>query len=318
MRIAFHTPHLTVRGTDVAAFQYADYNEKILGNESLVLTFPSRDLTALPKFKNRFGDNLIVSEWWGFPDILKKEKIDWLYISKAGGNDGFSTSQVPCFIHAVFCSNDPHGDRYVYISDWLAKNQGYNPDTHSLPYIVERLPFSGNNMRNLLNIPKDAIVFGCYAGSTEFNIRFVHDAIINTVKNRKDVYFIFMNINKFCEDHHQIIHLPASWDLNVKSDFIHTCDAMIHARGGGETFGCAVAEFAIENKPVITYSVSGEACHIELLGERGIYYKNYEEIYDIFNNLKPYIKYDDYYESYKNNTPEIIMAKFNKLLNTPQ
>ena len=89
---------------------------------------------------------------------------------------------------------------------------------------------------------------------------------------------------------------------------------MIHARSGGETFGLAVSEFSLSNKPVITYELSGERSHIEILGERGIYYKSYEEVYDIFNNLKNYIKYDDYYLPYLQFSPEIIMEKFNKLL----
>jgi CDP-glycerol glycerophosphotransferase (TagB/SpsB family) len=89
---------------------------------------------------------------------------------------------------------------------------------------------------------------------------------------------------------------------------------MLHARSGGETFGLAVSEFSMENKPVITYELSGERCHIELLGKRGIYYKGYEDLYDIVNNLKSYIKHNDYTESYKNNSPEKIMERFKKLI----
>jgi hypothetical protein len=88
---------------------------------------------------------------------------------------------------------------------------------------------------------------------------------------------------------------------------------MIHARGGGETFGKAVGEFAIENKPIVTYADSGERSHIEILGERGIYYRGYECILDILNNLKKYAIRDDYYKAYDNYSPEIIMGKFDKL-----
>ena len=123
-----------------------------------------------------------------------------------------------------------------------------------------------------------------------------------------------MNINKFCEDHEQIIHLPGSYDMLYKSKFVNTCDAMLHARLGGETFGLAVAEFAQSNKPVITYELSGEANHIEMLGERGIYYRNYDDLKDILNNIDSYIKYDDYYKSYKDNSPETIMSKFDNFI----
>jgi hypothetical protein len=66
------------------------------------------------------------------------------------------------------------------------------------------------------------------------------------------------------------------------------------------------------NKPVITYSLSGERSHLEILGDRAILYNTGEDLYDILNNLKSYIKYDDYYKAYDNHSPEKIMERFNK------
>ena len=37
---------------------------------------------------------------------------------------------------------------------------------------------------------------------------------------------------------------------------------MIHGRSDGETFGLAVAEFSVANKPVITYSESKDREHL--------------------------------------------------------
>ena len=122
-----------------------------------------------------------------------------------------------------------------------------------------------------------------------------------------------MNINKFV-DHPSVMFLDGTYDLHEKSAFVNACDAMIHARSGGETFGLAISEFALSNKPVITYELSGERSHIEILGDRGIYYKGFEDVTDIFNNLKNYVKYDDYYQPYLQFSPEIVMEKFNKLL----
>ena len=89
---------------------------------------------------------------------------------------------------------------------------------------------------------------------------------------------------------------------------------MLHARSGGETFGLAVAEFAMSNKPVITYGLSGESCHIEILGERGIYYNGKEDVLNIINDLDKYVKHNDYYVPYLQFSPEIVMAKFNKFI----
>jgi FkbM family methyltransferase len=312
--IAFHDNNLCLRGTTANMFNMAKYNEEILGNKSIVVSFRGGNMDSLDKFKESFDTYLL--DWWEYDNFMKEKNVDFLYLTKAGGNDGYVLENTKTIVHVVFRHNEPHGYKYVYISDWLAKDQGHYDEPSSLPYIVTKLPESAYDMREKLGIPKDAIVFGCYAGQTEFNINFVHDAIKKIVQERNDIYFIFMNINKFSEDHPNIIYLPGIWDMGVKASFVRACDAMIHARSGGETFGLAVAEFSIENKPVVTYLHSGEACHIELLGERGIYYSDYHEVYDILSNLKNYVKYDDYYRSYDSCSPERIMEKFNRLLNS--
>jgi hypothetical protein len=310
-RIGFYSNNLCYRGTTNAMYAYADYNEKVLGNKSIIMTSPDFNLDSLDKFKNRFGE-VHFTPTWSWDDFFVKEKIDGLYITKYGNsNDGISTSKVPCYIHVVFRVNEPHGDRYCYISDWLAKDQGYDPIDKSIPYIVEKAPKPKYDLREKLGISKDKTVFACYAGKTEFNVYHTHSAITKIVSERDDIIFLFMNIDKFHE-HKNIIYLPPTWDLSEKSAFVHAADAMIHGRNSGETFGCAVAEFSIENKPVITNFEAGERAHIEILGDRGIYYNNFDEVYDILNNLNKYIKHNDYYKAYDPYTPEIIMQRFKK------
>lgn len=310
-KIAFHSNQLGIRGTEVAMYQYAKYNEEILGNKSVIVSFPNRDHGAIEKFKERF--EVVLMEWWEYESYLTKNNFDYLYLIKMGTNDGYCLQTIPCLIHAVFRFNDPHGHKYFYVSDWLAKDQGYDPETHSLPHICERLPQSEYDFREKHNIPSSARVFGCYGGSTEFNIESTKSAIRKVVEEHDDIYFIFMNIQEFA-DHPQIKFFPGNYDLKEKSAFVDACDAMIHARSGGETFGLAVSEFALSNKPVITYELSGERSHLDILGERAILYKGYEDLLDIFKNLPSFIKYTDYDLPYKQFSPELIMKKFEKLL----
>jgi hypothetical protein len=313
--IIFYDNNLTLRGTSVALYNYADYNEKILGNKSIIMARPD-DYTnmAKDKFTKRFECNFSWFHGIDTENYAKKVGADYFYCIKAGTkDDGLFLENIPTLVHAVFCNNDPHGHRFAYVSDWLAKNQGYNPTTHSVPHMIEKLPKPAYDLREKLGIDKNKIVFGCYGGSTEFNINWVHETIVEITKNRKDIIFLFMNINKFTEDNPNIIHLPGSWILEEKSAFVNACDAMIHARLHGETFGLACGEFAMENKPIITYENSTERNHIETLKERGIYYSTSEELYEIFNNFKSYLKYDDYDTPYKQYSPEIIMDKFNRI-----
>jgi hypothetical protein len=310
-KIAFHSNQLGIRGTEVAMYQYAKYNEEILGNKSVIVSFPNRDHGAIEKFRDRF--EVVLMEWWEYETYLTQNNFDYLYLIKMGTNDGYCLRTIPCLIHAVFRFNDPHGHKYFYVSDWLAKDQGYDPETYSLPHICEKLPEAEYNFREKHNIPENARVFGCYGGSTEFNIESTKSVIRKVVEEHDDIYFIFMNIQEFAE-HPQIKFYPGNYDLKEKSAFVDACDAMIHARRGGETFGLAVSEFALSNKPVITYELSGERSHLDILGERAILYKGYEDLLDIFVNFPLYIKYTDYDLPYKQFSPELIMKKFEKLL----
>ncbi len=312
--ILFHENQLCLRGTTVSTFEYADYNERILGNKSIIVSNPQANLDALPKFQKRFK-HVLLDHLWNYDNIIREHKVDFTYFIKMGSQDGFMINPNVglSLIHVVFRYNDPHGHRYRFVSDWLARDQGYSSETHSVPHIVERFPQSAYDLREKLGISKSKTVFGCYGGSTEFNVSSTHRAIENTVKSRDDIVFLFMNINQFMEPHPNVIHLPGTWVMEEKAAFVRACDAMIHARSGGETFGKAVAEFAMENKPVLTYDISGERAHIDMLKERGLYYKGYEDCYDMLNNLNKYAIRDDYYKAYENYTPEIIMDKFNKL-----
>ena len=312
--IAFHDNNLCLRGTTNAMFDYADYNERILGNKSIIVSSPYGNLDAYDKFVDRFGkENVRLSGFHDYATDLPKLGVDYLYLIKSGGkSDGLWLENIPTLIHVVFRSNEPHGYRYKYVSDWLAKDQGYDPIDYAVPHMIQRLPEPNYDLRERLGISKDKIVFGYLGGATEFNHRDAQEIVKRVSNERNDIYFIFMNINKFMDDNPNVIHLPGTWDMNEKSSFINACDAMLHARSGGETFGCAVAEFSIMNKPVVTYGISGEKSHLEILGDRGIVYNTYDELYDIVNNLKSYVKYGDYYKAYDNHSPERIMERFNK------
>ena len=312
-KIIFYDNNLTLRGTSVALYNYADYNEKILGNKSIIVAKPDDNINkAKDKFIKRFETHFMWFNEYDFEKFMIENNVDYFYVIKEGINDGLYLKNIPTLVHSVFCKNEPHGHKYAYVSDWLCKNQGYDINTHSVPHIVEKLPKTTNNLRSYYNIPNNSTVFGYYGGETEFNINWVKELITEIVQYSKDIYFIFMNINEFTKNKN-VYFSEGTWDLTKKSMFVNTCDAMIHAREHGETFGLACGEFALENKPIITYENSTERSHIEILGERGIYYKNKEELQDIFLNFKNYIKYDDYYLPYQQFSPEKIMNKFNKV-----
>jgi hypothetical protein len=310
MKIGFYLPHLDIQGTGVSCFDYAFYNEKLLNNKSYFFCDKNHPGTH-PLAEKKFKDNLEVIKLEGSENMQALEKsckdlkLDALYIQKTGRRyDGRFVYNIPQFIHVVGTHKEPHGKVYAYVSEWLSEECS-NKELPFVPYMIH-LPFNEETLRENLNIPKDAIVFGRTGGTYSWNIHFVNEVIYKVLNQRKDVYFLFANTDPFIK-HDRVIFLEAFADLNYKRKFINTCDAMIHARLEGESFGAACAEFSLCNKPIITYFNSPERNHIFTLKDKGLYYNSSESLYDI---LLKFTLIEKDWNAYKEFTPEKVMEKF--------
>lgn len=186
-----------------------------------------------------------------------------------------------------------------------------NPSCYLLPNIIN-ISECNDDLRNTLNIPNDAIVFGRYGGYGQFDIPYVHEVVKYVAQTMPNIYFIFMNTSPFVQGIPNIIYLEPTPDLIQKKKFINTCNAMLHARTDGETYGMACGEFAVARKPIIT-TYTGPCAHIEILKEKVITYANPSSLYDILTNFKKYSvdMTDNGYIKYK---PEFIMPTFKMLL----
>ncbi len=319
LKIIFQSNQLSVRGTEVAMFDYALYNEKLLRNKSFIAfrkNSPNNDNTVIEKFKSHFP--IFAYESISELDLfIKSEGINLMYAIKAGERDEVISKVVPTMVHAVFPQpfSEIHGSSYAFVSPWLSKVCSNN----KVPYVSHMINISRVNgdMRKELNIPADAIVFGCYGGYESFDIPFVHEAIKEEACLRKNIFFLFMNTKPFAE-HKNIIFLPSNASLSFKSKFINTCDAMLHGRKIGESFGLACGEFSILNKPIITYSKSVQRNHIEILGTRGIFYGGKDSLKKILSTFNPVatksLTWDCYSKSF---SPEVVMAQFENYLIKP-
>lgn len=273
-RIVFRSTQLSVRGTEIALYDYARFNESLLGNESLILfdeTSPLNDPAVIRRFEQRFP----VHAYRPGQDIdgaLAPLNADLTYLIKLDRNNVYLSEQVPTLVHEVFPVKPAlfRGSAYAFVSGWLSRTFA-NGRVPAVPHIVT-LPDVEGDLRAELGIPADATVFGCHGGKESFDIPFVRHVVGEVLRRRDDIHFIFLNISPFLT-HRRARFLPGTADVARKVRFIQTCDAMLHARSRGETFGLAVAEFSLRNKPVLTYSLSGERNHIDTLGARGLYYR---------------------------------------------
>ena len=310
MKIAFHSEQLGLRGTEVAMYDYAHYNEEILGNESIIISNENERMESREKFESRFP----VFLYKGFNEvagIVEKNSADALYMIKGGWSDNKFLHEVPTLFHAVFWYHEPHGDRWAYVSDWLAKYMEKQTGHHfdAVPHMVTLNAEGHPDYREHLGISKDAMVYGYYGGEGMFQLDLAKQAIRDIVQKRNDIYFVFMNIDKFV-DHPQVMFMAGSTDLNVKSSFINTCDACIHARSGGETFGLVSAEFSLNNKPVLCWSGVTEKAHLDILGDKVVMYHDYKSLYEILDNFSKADIKDRDWNAYRDYNPEAIMRRF--------
>lgn len=305
--IVFFDPNLNERGTSVSTYDYAHYNETILNNKSIIASYINADKSSYDKFSKRFGHIYLVNDFSEMNNICQKESAYGLHIQKYGYRDHQIVNTCKNLVHVVFPSYEPHGDVYACISKWLSDESKLN--LPYVPYMVD-LPEVEDNYREALNL-KNKFIIGWYGGNN-FEIPYAQQAVINSANKRSDLVFMFMNQTPFC-DLPNVLFFNATNNVEEKVLFINTCDAMIHARERGETFGLAIAEFSIKNKPIITCYNAPERSHIEFLGERGMYYKDYNSLYDILININHQDIQNIDWNCYREFTPEKVMQKFDNV-----
>ena len=314
--IGFHSNQLCERGTEVALFDYAFYNQTLYGNTSIIFynkNNPGNNARVIARFESHFKC-YAYTDFAEIDNILMSEGADHFY-SIGQGTDIKLVSACPNCVHDVF-QMQPRGERYATVSKHLSLSFN-RPDVPFVPHIVHFRSECSDNLREMLGIPDDAFVFGRYGGFNQFDIPYVHDAICEFIQMNANananMYFIFANTRAFCEPGHpQIVHLDTLYDETDKLKFINTCDAMLHARSDGETFGLSIAEFSIKNKPVITThsGIPNSDAHIDMLGERAVIYRNKTELMAIFQNMKQIAASRNDWNAYADYTPETVMRQF--------
>jgi len=312
MKILFHDNALSIRGTTIALFDYALFCKKIFNidckfiyNSNLIVN----DNSVIDKFKSEFGNVVYsYSNNTEMQDIINDLSPDIFFMIKNGHNDGIISNNCKNYILAVgtnISRRDIHGDKYFVCSPFLSKITGID----YVPHMIN-LPEVNDDLRNELNIPKDSIVFGRNGGYETFDLPFVKNVIRDIIDKKEDYYFIFQNTEIFI-NHPRVIFLEKSPDMDFKTKFINTCDAHLHARIVGESFGLTCGEFSIRNKPVITWNGSVERNHIDILGDKALLYNNYDDLMNLLLTFDK-DKFSDW-NCYREYLPNPVMDKFKKL-----
>jgi hypothetical protein len=307
MNVAFWDNQLGERGTTTSLYDYAYYNQTILGNRSFIFYDKYSEYNKQVVI-DRFCAQFFVHASDGFNAVdkfLKLYGITHIYIIKYGVRDNRLSSVAKNLIHCVFTCTEPHGDVYSSISPWVNGNDGKYP---VVPHMIV-LPDHDRNMRQELNIPTDAVVFGGYGGHDRFSIPFVKQVVFDVASKNPNIYFLFANFDRFCPELANIIHLSTIYDPEEKTRFINTTDAMLWARHDGEVLSIAMGEFSIKNKPIITMNI-GYPGHVHLLGDQAIWYNDPTSLQNILLSFDPKVERLKDWNAYRKFTPEKVMRAF--------
>ena len=312
VKVAFHSRWVTERGSEGAMLDYARLNRSELSNES-VICLPDNSNSEQNSILERWKQEFPILFYRNPHDLGRKlgeEKVEVIYMTKPGFYDGFLVPGLKNCVHAQFLCDEFHGDVFAYLSSWVSRVMTGREDSF-VPFFVPRLE-STENLRKKLKISSEARVFGRHGGWDTFNIPFVRKVVAEHACNYPEDHFLFLNTKPIygTEQLPNVHYLPATVDLGEKARFLATCDAMIHARDTGETFGLAVGEFAVLGKPVITFSESRERAHLEMLGKRALLYRNPGELVGILKEFCPHKTHGTEYEMFAD--AKSVMSLFQK------
>jgi len=310
VKVAFHNPNVSIRGAFAAMVDYAELNKNILGNESKLFVRRSRAAPHLAVWPV-LTRGLPVVMYETLQELgreVRRFQADFFYEISPGSPHALPRTGCPVGIHAIFPHSEFFGDRFRYVSPWLARVMTGQADGF-VPHLVRKYE-SRESLRAELGIPPEAKVFGRHGGADTFNISFVHRAVVRHARRHPRDHFVFLNTERIVgtEALKNIHYLPPTTDPIQKGRFLATCDAMLHARLHGETFGLAVGEFAVLGKPVITYGESRERAHLEMLGPHGRTYRNESELHEILAAFKPCLVSGTAYEGHAD--PAAVMTRF--------
>lgn len=312
--ILFHAGPLSLRGTGVAIYDYACGNERLLGGRSIIAYDADvpHDTGMFDKFSQRF-ELLPLAAGTDLDQYEASRQADLVYSL----GTGVLSQRLPCMVHAVFRTrpSQVRGASFAYVSDWLARfcSNGRLP---AVPHMIS-LPAVDADLRAELGIPAGATVFGGMGGAGSFDLEFARGVVCQVADARPDIWFLFLNITPFAE-HPRIRFLPGTGDMQYKTAFINSCDAMLHARKRGETFGLACGEFSVRNKPVITYGCSGERNHLDVLGDRALCYYGPRTLRELLLGFDREVMRTQQWDVYSERfAPERVMQQFDEVLVQP-
>ncbi len=290
LRIGFVDHAFSYRGTSRAILSYATGLAGIYGVESSIFFLKDEPRNSWDLIRRTVREGMIGVYPVSSLTQIRKD-LDWVYyVTAASASEilELRTHWVPksarLFVHQVGFQPPTRlseGDIHAYTSQWQSYyfSGGTEP---VLPYVIpsalRRSSIDGHShLRYAMGIPADAVVLGRHGGPDTWNLSFANYAVAEALQDRDDLYFIFLGTPRFI-NHPRALFMESTTNQKEIVEFIDACDAMLHCRWEGETFGLACAEFLARSKPIITWTNSRERHHIYLADQSCIFYDDGEDL----------------------------------------
>ena len=149
-------------------------------------------------------------------------------------------------------------------------------ETEKLKIEIKKLEEEKNRFESLFNESPH--------GYFTFDIQFVKNYIRSLVDSTDEYVFLFAGTEPFM--HHPNVRFINEFHNPLKkAKFINTCDAMLHARDRGESFGLSIAEFLSLNKPVLAWNGGHDLNHLDMLKGSGLLYNDEHELNVMIRNI---------------------------------
>ena len=305
LRLFFMSNQLGPRGSEIALFDYAAAFEAQACGLAFILAPAARtDAKVAAKFSARFPGRVL---------------------ALAGGCNGNAATDAVACTAAVASVLAEHGAHYIYATDYGTRlfwqpPPGVTVLAHGIfdgrgtpwpgtvpavisdsvyrargipvvPYMVDWAApaTSGPTLRNELGITADATVFCRHGGDSTFDVPLARDGVCQFARRNAMSTILLLNTAPHaCERGiGNIIHLPAIIDLREKARFLAACNACVHGRLHGETFGLAVAECSLAGLPVLTYGIADpdQDFHLRVLGPYARRYTTAAELVDLMQGF---------------------------------
>ena len=265
------------RGTTVAVYDYASALKRYHGIEPVILYDADRDPDE--RVLAHFQRTLDIRPYRGTSGRLERVREiapSHYYYLKVRKRDIRSFTGVETIAHSIFdFVPDDVVSRFGYVSSWLSDHVS-GGRVPVVPHIVS-LPPASRDMRPIWNIPHGVPIIGRYGAYDSFDVPFVPNCVRRAVERRADLWFVFVNTKPFM-DHPRVKFLPGVVELGDKADFIAACDAMLHSRYKGESFGLAMAEFLFMGKPVLCWGGGADRHHLALQPDPSNVYRTAAEL----------------------------------------